>query len=415
MNALPPSLSRLAGPIGAALLGLGLVTALPAYAAGSGAAKKAAPAASAAAAKVVPAELPPETLTVSTIDTARSARVYVADVAISHISDGRVRIFDAKDGKFLGMVSTAFAGNYALSAKHDQMYVATTHLSRSTRGDRTDVLEVYDTTSLVHQFEVILPTKRAQSLPYRYLVRPTGNGRFVLVMNATPATSVTVVDLQTRKVAAEVPTPGCWGTFAAATHASRFSMLCGDGTVATITLDDNGQPVDRQVSAPLFDADKDAWFHHAEQVGDRFWFVSFKGVLHELNLGGAKAELKSSRNLVNAADAKAGWRPGGYQPFAVDPQGRWAVVGMHPKGAEGSHKSPAAKLWVVDLASGKRTAVLPGVMALSLNFSGNGQRLHALDADKGAFHSWAWDAGKIKKLVYLPGAGEAASQIESHD
>lgn len=367
------------------------------------------------AASAVPDELPPETLSVATIDPARSARVYVADVAISHINDGRVRVFDAKDGKFLGMVSTAFAGNFALSHRHDEMYVATTHLSRSTRGERVDVLEVHDTQTLAFKHEVILPTKRAQSLPYRYLVHTTANGRFVLVMNATPATSVTVVDLQQRKVAAEVPTPGCWGAFPAATHATRFSMLCGDGSVATITLDDNGQPVDRQSTGKLFDGDTDAWFHHAEQLGDRYWFLSFKGVLNELNLGGAKAELKSSRALVGEADAKAGWRPGGYQPFTVDGQGRWAVLGMHPKGAEGSHKNPAAKLWVVDLASGQRSAVLPGVMAISLNFSGNGERLHALDADKGAFHSWAFNAGKIRKLAYVPGAGEAASLIESHD
>lgn len=393
---------------GVLLSGLGLACGQQAMAA-KPAPKPAKPAAA------VPDELPPETLSVASIDSARSARVYVADVAISHINDGRVRVFDAKDGKFLGMVSTAFAGNFALSPRHDEMYVATTHLSRSTRGERVDVLEVHDTQTLAFKHEVILPTKRAQSLPYRYLVRTTANGRFVLVMNATPATSVTVVDLQQRKVAAEVPTPGCWGAFPAATHATRFSMLCGDGSVATITLDDNGQPVDRQSTGKLFDGDTDAWFHHAEQLGDRYWFLSFKGVLNELNLGSAKAELKSSKALVGEADAKAGWRPGGYQPFTVDGQGRWAVLGMHPKGAEGSHKNPAAKLWVVDLASGQRSAVLPGVMAISLNFSGNGERLHALDAEKGAFHSWAFNAGKIRKLAYVPGAGEAASLIESHD
>ncbi|WP_088280857.1 amine dehydrogenase large subunit [Ideonella sp. A 288] len=380
----------------------------------SGAALAAKPAAKAAP-KPVPAELQPETLTTSSIDAKYGARVYLADVAISHISDGRIRVYDAMGGKFLGMISTAYAGNFALSDKRDEVYVATTHLSRSTRGDRADVLEVYDTQSLAFKYEVLLPAKRAQALNYRGLVRATGNGKFVLVQNATPATSITVVDLANRKVASEIPTPGCWGVMPAATHGMRFSMLCGDGTVATVTLDDNGQPADRQSTAKLFDADKDAWFHHAEQVGDRYWFLSYQGTITEMNLGGAVGQVKGTVEMVGAADRKAGWRPGGYQNFAVDPQGRWLVAGMHPKGAEGSHKLPADKLWVIDLQAGKRRAVLPGVAAVVLNFSQNGQRLHAVDGMKMGLYSWAWNDGKLKKLAHVPAAGEASLHMESHD
>jgi len=89
--------------------------------------------------------------------------------------------------------------------------VATTYLSRGDKGERADVLEVYDTRTLVQKYEVVLPPRRAQTLAYRGLVRTTANGRFVLVQNATPATSITVVDRQQRKVVAEIATPGCWG------------------------------------------------------------------------------------------------------------------------------------------------------------------------------------------------------------
>lgn len=368
-----------------------------------------------AAPKAVPAELQPETLTTATIAARHTARVYVADVALSHLPDGRIRVFDALGGQFLGMISTGYVGNFTLSAKHDELYVATTYLSRSTRGERSDVLEVHDTQSLAFKHEIALPPKRAQALTYRGLVRTTANGQFVLVQNATPATSITVVDLAARKAVGEIATPGCWGVLPAATHGARFSMLCGDGTVATVTLDDKGQVADRQVSAPLFDADADAWFHHAEQVGDRYWFVSFQGRITELNLGGAVAKVAATLNMVTAADKKAGWRPGGYQNFAVDPAGRYLVAGMHPKGAEGSHKTPAAKLWVIDLASGQRVATLPGAAVLSLTFSQNGQRLMALDGDKAALHSWGWDAGRLKKLAYVPAVGESSLHLESHD
>ena len=360
-------------------------------------------------------ELPAETLTVTSLAQAPTSRVYVADVAISHIIDGRIRVFDATKGRFLGMVSTGFAGNFTLSAKADELYVATTYYSRGTRGERTDLLEVHDTVNLAPKYEVILPPRRAQALNYRGLVRATGSGRYVLVQNATPATSITVVDLAARQVVNEIQTPGCWGTLPAASG-HRFSMLCGDGKVATITLNEQGQVADRQVSAKLFDADTDAWFHHAEQVGDRYWFVSFLGQLTELDLGGPVARVLRQQSLVSAADRKGGWRPGGYQNFAVDPSAHWLVAGMHPKGAEGSHKSPAAQLWVFDLQTGQRVARHAGKGTASLTFSHNGERLQALDGVTGAMNVWRWQGqGQLKPLTSVTKAGEAALHIESHD
>lgn len=360
-----------------------------------------------------PPELAAETLGVATLADVGPERIYVADVAISHIVDGRIRVF-AADGRMLGMVNTGYAGNFTVGPRSEELVVATTYLSRLGRGERTDVLEVWDTTTLGFKYEVVLPAKRAQALNYRGLVRITGDGRYALVQNATPATSITVVDLAAKRVASEIPTPGCWGVLPAA-NGARFSMLCGDGKVATVTLDANGQAGDRQLSETLFDADNDAWFHHGEQVGDRYWFVSFKGTLTELDLSGATAMVKGKVELVQGAQAKAGWRPGGYQLFAVDPAARWAVVSMHDKGREGSHKSPAKELWTIDLASGKRVATMPGRNTVSITFSRNGQRLQALDGMTGAMNIWAWNAGKPKLTKTVARAGEASLHLETHD
>lgn len=371
----------------------------------------------AAAPKNPPPELPAENLGTSTLAGKSGERIYVADVAIAHIVDGRLRVFDARSGKLMGMLATGFAGNFALSAKADEIYVATTYHSRLGRGERTDVLEVWDSETLAFKHEVVLPPKRAQTLNYRGLVQPTGNGRFVLVQNATPATSITVVDLAERKVATEIATPGCWGTLPSATQGGRFGMLCGDGKIATVTLDDKGQVADRQLSDKLFDADQDAWFHTADQRGDRHWFVSFKGTLTEVDVSGAAAAVKSTRELVGPQARKQGWRPGGYQALAVHPSGRWAVVAMHDKGREGSHKTPAKQLWTFDLESGKRVSVSPGFNTVSLTFSRSGSRLQALDGVAGALNVWAWKDGKplgMPGIVVKP-AGEAAVQLESHD
>jgi methylamine dehydrogenase heavy chain len=366
-----------------------------------------------------PPELPAETLTTTTLAGKSKERIYVGDVAIAHIVDGRLRVFSAQDGKLMGMINTGFAGNFALSKAADEVYIATTYMSRGGRGERSDILEVWDADSLGFKYEVLLPSKRAQTLNYRGMVQPSGNGRFVMVQNATPATSVTVVDLAGRKVTTEVSTPGCWGIWPAASGA-RFSMLCGDGKVATITLDDAGQVADRQVSAPFFDADQDAWYHTAEQRGDRAWFLSFKGQLTELDLAGPVAVKKAAVNLV--ADArlqKAGWRPGGYQPFAIDPSSKYAVVAMHDQGGEGSHKRPAKQLWIVDIASGKTVATAPGRDSASLTFARGSKRLQALDGMTGAMNIWRYDdAGKAPRLTLqtkVKTAGEAALQLESGD
>ena len=365
--------------------------------------------------RALPPELPADVLTVAPGPTS-SERIYAMDLALNHTTDSRVRVLDARSGKILGMISTGFLGNFTLSAKADEMYVVTTHHSRTTRGERADVLEVHDTASLAFKYEVVLPTRRAQALNYRGLLRPTGNGRFLLVQNATPATSVTVVDLQQRKVVGEVPTPGCYLVYPSATHGSRFSTVCGDGKVATITLDDNGQVSDRQLTDKLFDADDDAWFQHAEQIGDRYWFLSFKGTLTELNLGGPVAVVKAKRMLAEGAGQPKGWRPGGYQIFAVHPSGQRVVLAMHDIGAEGSHKRPAKQLWMFDIASGRRIANPAVHGTTSLNFSRNGQRLHTVNGETGGMDVWQWsDSGALRKITTVKRAGDAVLQIESHD
>lgn len=382
----------------------------------TGAALAAGPAKAPAPPREPPPELPAETLGVATLAEATRERVYVADVAINHIVDGRLRVFDARAGRLLGMINTGYAGNMALSPSSDEIYVATTYLSRGGRGERTDVVEVWDSTTLAFKHEIVLPPKRAQTLNYRGLVRTTADGRFLLVQNATPATSITVVDLGARRVAGEVPTPGCWGTLPSATTPGRFAMLCGDGKVATVSLDAQGQVADRQLSEKLFDPDTDPWFHTSEARGDSHWFVSFKGTLQELDVSGPVARLKTSRAIVSPAPAAEAWRPGGYQVLALHPGGRWAVVAMHPKGREGSHKTPARQLWVVDLETGRVVARRKGENSVSLTFNRTGTRLHALDGVAGALRVWAWgDNGSLRLLSMVKPAGEAAVQLEAHD
>ena len=263
------------------------------------------------------AELPVDTIGVATLPPADSYRLYLSDMVISHFVDGKLLIIDGKTFKVQGHVALGLAGHATLSPDRSEILVATAYFTKLNRGERFAELNVYDASTLKLKAEISVPSKHAQSMPYRGAVRSSADGRFVFMQNATPATSVTVVDRTAGKFASEVPTPGCWMIYPAQSNPNRFSTLCGDGTMLTVTLDSDGKAAGRKKSRKFFDPDDDALFVSAEQDGDNYSFLSFKGNVQNVNVGGEEAVPGEPWPLVTAADIKAGWRPGGYQPLTI--------------------------------------------------------------------------------------------------
>jgi len=328
------------------------------------------------------ADLPVETIGVAPPISAKN-RAYIADIAINYIADGKLHIVDTDTGNYLGVVGNGFAGQHVLNRATRELIIATGYLSRGQRGERTDIVEVWDADSLNFKYEIVIPPKRAMALQYEGLVQLSADGRWVFVQNATPASSVTVVDMKNRKVASEIPMPGCWGIYVPESRSDRFSSLCGDGTVATVRLNSSGGQASRSLSGKMFDPDKDAWFMQGEQVGDTYYFVSFLGTIATVEIGGDTASLSGTWPLVTAADDKQkNWRPGGYQPLAVHGGTGRLYVTMHPNGAEGSHKNPAEEIWGFDLKSKKRVLRMPGHSSIALEPSRDGKRLLAIDIMK---------------------------------
>ena len=329
-----------------------------------------------------PAQLPVDVTGTLEMPKVRN-RIYVGDVAINHIVDGRIHLVDGDTGKYLGRIGAGLAGQFTQSPDRRELYVATTYLSRLQRGDRVDVVEVYDADRLEFKHEIPIESRRAQALGYRGYLRGSADGRLLYVLNATPAVSVSVVDLQARKQVAEIDAAGCWGIYPAAGHPRRFSTLCGEGTVATFTLNDDGTlPAQggRVDSERLFDPDNDALFIHAEQAGDTYWFVSFKGNLVALDMGQARASELRRWQVVPKADAPRRWRPGGYAPMAFDAKRNRLYLAMHSGGKEGSHKLPANEIWAIDATTGKRVARWPGRSAIALHAPASGDPLlYAID------------------------------------
>lgn len=360
------------------------------------------------------ADFVPEEVTVGKLPPGGPNRLYVSDVAISHIVDGRLHIVEGDTLKYAGIVGTGLTGLATLSPDRTEIYVATTYLAKLNRGTRTDQVDVYDSRTLELKAEIEIPPKHAQALPYKGTIAVTPDGRFIIVQNATPASSVAVVDRKAAKFVTEIPTPGCWSILPAQSVSNRFSTVCGDGSLLTITLDAAGMPAGQERSARLFDPDKDPIFTQTENDGDTYHFLSFHGQVLNADLGGAVAKIGDSWSLLNDDDRAKNWRPGGYQPFALDRAAGRLYVAMHPDGAEGSHKNPAAEIWAFNLSNRQRSARAEGNNAVSLAVSrGDKPMLFAIDPLSAGLISYS-TTPSLAVVKRVDGFGEAPILIETH-
>ena len=265
-------------------------------------------------------------------------------------------MLDGANLAFKGMLESGFAGMMVAAPRRNKVYVATTFYERLTRGKRTDVIQVFDDRTLKVVDEIPIPSVRAQALTYRNLFQPSSNGELLFVQNATPATSFTVVDLNT-KSQFETPDAGCYGIYPALTNPLRFATLCGDGTAVTYTIASDRRSALRKAGPQFFEPQADALFSHAERDHDAYVFLSYKGELVRVSVEGETAAMLDM--VVVALRELGAWAPGGYQPFAFDANKGVAYILMHDNAKEGSHKNPSAEIWTYDLRAKRLLARSP--------------------------------------------------------
>lgn len=283
--------------------------------------------------------------------------VVAHDGAFFHMTEGKMIVLDAdadsQPAQFKGMMSNSFMGQFAISAKRREFYVSETFYSRGQRGERTDVLTIYDQGTLAPVGEVVLPgAKRFNGMPVRWELQLIDNDRLALQFNLTPATSVTVVDLEQRKVLNEVEIPGCAMMYP--TGKRGFSSMCGDGAVFSVQLNADGKVRAEKRLPPVWDIDADPLFEKAVMRGDMAWFPTFKGQILPLDLRGDFARPGKAWWLTSETERAEGWRPGGIQIAEFDRAGDLYML-MHPQGADGSHKDPGTEVWVYDIGKKQRS------------------------------------------------------------
>jgi methylamine dehydrogenase heavy chain len=362
-----------------------------------------------ASAMATAADLQPETITKTVLGEFQ--RIYVADPTLPHMPDGRVYVVDGADMKLKGMMESGFAGMMAAAPDKHRVYVATTFFERLSRGKRTDVVQVFDDRTLSVIDEIPLPDVRAQALPYRNLFMLSAGGGLLLVQNATPATSVTVVDLET-KTSFETMTPGCYGIYPAIGNPLRFATLCGDGTASTYTISSDRRTATPKSGTKFFEPEKDALYTHAERDRDAYVLLSYGGKLVRVAVDGETVQPLDSAQI---ATGEPGWAPGGLQPFAFDVSRGIAYILMHPNAVEGSHKNPSAEIWAYDLRAKRLVGRSPAPNLVSVTLGQSGPpALFAIDGVDGKIVRYALDpeTGKATKSADIK-LGETAALIET--
>lgn len=298
---------------------------------------------------VASAEIQPEpTGVIQTLPETWPAHWIIAhDAAFFHMSDGKLIVIDADSDdvarRFKGFMNAAFIGVFIQARTRPEIYLAETYRSRGTRGERTDVLTIYDKRTLAPIDEVVLPPKRASTMPTDYNIQLVDDEKLALIYNFTPAQSVSVVDVVERKFLAEIPLPGCALAFPMGGRA--FSSICADGSMLTVTIGADGRQSSSSRTQPFIDIDNDPMMEKAAMSGGIAYFPTFHGNIIPVDLNGETPRIGDSWSMIG--NEAGGWRPGGLQLAATDSAGRLYFL-MHPEGKEGTHKDPGIEVWVFD-------------------------------------------------------------------
>jgi methylamine dehydrogenase heavy chain len=301
------------------------------------------------------AELPPETgqgTSVATLPMPPSKHwVWVNDFVFPHMADGMAYLVDGDTGRYLGTLSTGYSFQHLVLPRDGKIiYSPETYFSRGTRGTRTDVITLYDPATLSPVGEIEMPPKRSSNVPMISNAAFTDDERFLLIYDFNPGQSVAVIDVKARKFLHEIETPGCALIYP--TGPRSFFSVCGDGSLLLVSLSEAGVAQQKR-SQPLLAMGADPVAEKAVRIGRTWYFVSFDGRVYPIDADAQQATVGEGWWLASDTERKAGWRPGGVQPFAANASNSRFYAVMH-EGPLSTHKDPGKDVWVFDVASRTR-------------------------------------------------------------
>jgi methylamine dehydrogenase heavy chain len=347
----------------------------------------------------------PEAHSVAVLPPAGPDRLYVLDMVFSHPIAGKAFVVEGREQKVVGSITAGYMPSIVIAPDHKQIFVLGSFWSRGARGERTDVVTYYDASTLAPTAEVVLPPGRFLIADKAHNADLTSDGKYLLVTNMAPATSVTVIDVAQQSVIGRVETPGC--TFVYPSGPNRFASLCADGSMFTASFDAAGKATSQR-SKPFFDVKNDPVFEHAglDRQGGIAHFLSYRGQVLSVDLSSSAAVLREPWPILSEKDARKGWRPGGWQLLAFHRASSRLLVLMH-RGGDWTHKQAGSEIWVMDVATRRRVGRIKlkepaGSIAVSQApqdarlYAMGGHRLYTYDLDTGKY------LGKLEEMGDTP-------------
>ncbi|GAA4490369.1 amine dehydrogenase large subunit [Gluconacetobacter tumulicola] len=327
----------------------------------------------------------PETVTVKTrISPGPNVLVNQMGMASSTLY-----IYSAQDLTLKGSVSGGAWGLSTLSRDGNTAYMASSFFSRITYGTGEDILQVFDVPTNTVRKEIRLPFKVTQYTPDASQLRLSADEKFIYVQNATPATSVTVVNLESAKVSQEIPQPGCYGIYPA-TEGHSFSTICTDGSFMTFSMGADGTTFTSRKSEKIFDVDNDPIYLASARAGDDLLFISYNANVYRLS---DKSGVIRKVNVTSLTRGVSGnWGTSGYGVLSYNDANNVLFVTMYPNHHEGTHHRGGKQIWAYDLARGTLLSRSPvnDISTIAVS-TGEKPSLYGLNMKKNFLEEYAVD------------------------
>ena len=270
-------------------------------------------------------------------------------------------LIDGDTGKVGGSLTlSSFSPAIRPHMDSGMIYAYGSYYTRGVYGDRIDLVIAYDAETTLPVAEIEIPTKAA-GIGHSGMIG-LYDDKFIGVWNITPATSVSIVNIETNEFVTEISTPSCAGVYPVDTG---FVMACADGRVQLIELDDNGAEIGRRRSEVFFDLEEDPVFDYAVASADGWIFMSLEGMVYEVTVDGGEvlvsepwsinppdSEIPDRNGIVIAPDDN--WRIGGRQPFAYNSDTGILATVMHEGGGQETFEDPGTEIWAFSMATRRR-------------------------------------------------------------
>lgn len=261
-----------------------------------------------------------------------------------------IHVYSADDMRVTGSFSGGSWGMFALSKDGETGYIASGFYSRIAYGKAENVLQIFDVATNRPVKEIILPTKITQYTPSAAQLQLSADEKYIYIQNATPATSVTVVDLEKGEVVQEIPAPGCYGIYPSM-EGHAFSTICSDGAFNTFTLGADGTDFESRKSEKIFDVDADPIYLAFDRAEGDLLFISYHANVYRLSDKGGIIEKLSVTPIAEGVEGN--WGTSGYEVVSYNEANGILFVPMAADHHDGSHYHGADEIWAYDLRNDK--------------------------------------------------------------